>query len=204
MNTDERERILSGLGTGGGLLLRADVIGRQSIATPPRAALLDVDGVQVSASVLGVLSHRDQPLSAALLIAVAAAPPGLGAGARLPVTLVTAPLSGRLLPREAIFYDEGGAFVFQRIAAEPGSAAASAQAGSAASSGTSAKGVDTAPPAASEFRPARITLLGRVEDQCLVAGIDDDDEVVLRGGGALWSLLQIHGRVADGDDDDDD
>jgi hypothetical protein len=195
MNTGERERILAGLGSGGALLLRADVVGRQSIATPPRTALLDVDGVQVSARVLGVLSHRAQPQSAALLIAVAAAPPGLGAGARVPVTLMTEPLTGRLLPCEALFYDERGAFVFQRIAAEPGSAELP---------GTAAKPAGAAPGAASEFRTARIKLLGRVEGQCLVNGIDDDDEVVLRGGGALWSLLEIHGHVADGDDDDDD
>jgi hypothetical protein len=177
LDTGERERILSGLGTGGGLLLRAEVVGLQSIATPPRAALLDVDGVQVSARVLGVLSHRAQPQSAALLIAVTAAPPGLGAGARVPVTLLTETLNGRLLPRDAVFYDERGAFVFQQIHADPRSAT---------------------------FRSARVKLLGRVEDQVLVAGIDADDEVVLRGGGALWSLLEIHGRVAAGDDDDDD
>jgi len=192
MNANERERILSSLGSGGGLLLRADVVGRQSIATPPHAALLDVDGVQVSGTVLGVLSQRAQPQSAALLIAVAAAPPGLGAGARVPVTLVTPPLTGRLLPHGAIFYDERGAFVFQRIEAEPASAAAS---------GTSAKPAAATPTA---FRTARIKLLGRVEDQSLVSGIDDDDEVVMRGGGALWSLLQIHGHAVDGDDDDDD
>jgi len=177
MNTGERERLLSNLRSGGGLLLRADVIGLQSIATPPRAALLDVDGVQVSARVLGVLSHRDERQSAALLIAVAAAPPGLGAGARVPVTLVTEPLTGRLLPRDAVFYDARGAFVFQRIRTDPGSSA---------------------------FRIARVKLLGRVQDDCLVAGIDADDEVVLHGGGALWSLLEIHGRVAAGNDDDDD
>jgi len=190
LSPGERERILSDLGSTGGLLLRADVVGRQSIATLPRAALLDVDGVQVSARVLGILSRRAQPQSAALLIAAANAPPGLGAGARVPVTLLTAPLTGRLLPPDAIFYDERGAFVFQRIP-EPG-----------VSSRTSAKAAGAATSAASAFRTARIKLLGRVDDQCLVAGIDDDDQVVLRGGGALWSLLEIHGHVAVGDDDD--
>jgi hypothetical protein len=194
LGSGERDRILAGLGSGAGLLLRADVIGQQSIATPPRAALIDVDGVQVSARVLGVLSHRAQPQSAALLIAVAAAPPGFGAGARVPVTLVTAPLTGRLLPREAIFYDERGAFVFQRTS-EPAPAALP---------GASAQRAGTPGPAASAFRTARIKLLGRVGDQSLVAGLDDDDEVVMRGGGALWSMLEIGGHVANGDDDDDD
>jgi hypothetical protein len=195
LTKNDRERLLTDVGSGAVRLVRADLSGRQSIATPPRAALLDVDGVQVPASILGVLAQRHQPHGAALLLAVRSAPPGLGAGARLAVTLLNAPISGRLLPRDAIFYDEGGAFVFQQTA--------SRNRASTAAGKPALPAAGPAPPAIF-FRTARITLLGELEDEWLVAGIDDDDEIVLRGGGSLWSLLEIHGQVADGDDDDDD
>ena len=56
--------------------------------------------------------------SAGLLLEVEHAPLGLGAGARLRLWLYGRERSGMLLPREAILYDENGAYVYKQLAVE--------------------------------------------------------------------------------------
>jgi len=166
--------LVEGLTRGDGVLVRVDVLGRQSIGVTPARALLAVDGVQVPGRVLGVLRQSGEVQGVGLLIAVEHAPLGLGAGARVPVTLLAAPRNGRLVRRDAIFYDERGAYVYLRLAGTQGGNF--------------------------KFRAARIKLLFAAEDGWVVDGIDDDDEVVMRGAGALWSMQEERGP-ADSDED---
>jgi hypothetical protein len=169
----ERQKILTGLSSGRGLLVRADMLGRQGASTVPRRALLGVDGVQVPGRVLGVLRQTSELQSVGFLIAVDNAPLGLSGGARLPVTLLSTQRNGRLVRRDAIFYDEKGAYVYLRLAGKPGNDV--------------------------KFRAARVTLLFATDDGWLVDGIDDDDDVVMHGAGALWSLQEMHGEAEDDD-----
>jgi hypothetical protein len=167
----ELEKILAGLTRGNGLLVRADILGRQAVSVIPHGALLAVEGVRVPGRVLGVLRQANELQSVGLLIAVDHVPVGLSAGARLPVTLLSAQRSGRLVGREAIFYDEKGAYVYVKLAGQAGNEV--------------------------KFRASRVTLLFASDDGWLVDGIDDDDGVVMHGAGALWSLQEMHGEADD-------
>lgn len=170
----ERQEIISRFSSGRDLLVRADVLGRQGAGTVPRRALVEVDGIQVPGRVLGVLRQASELQSVGFLILVDHAPVGLSAGARLPVTLLSTQRNGRLMRRDAIFYDEKGAYVYLKLAGKPGNDV--------------------------KFRAARVTLLFAADDGWLVDGIDDDDVVVMRGAGALWSLQEMHGEAEDDDD----
>jgi hypothetical protein len=161
------------------LLVRADVPGRHLIGSLPDRALLDVDGVGVPGKVLGLLAQSgDEAQGAGVLVVVRNPPPGLGAGARLPVTLFGAQRSGVLVPRDALLYAESGALVYKRSKAQPGDKQA-------------------------RYAPVSVTLLQPQGDNWLVEGIDDDDDIVVHGAGVLWSLQGIVGHAA-GDIDDDD
>jgi hypothetical protein len=72
--------------------------------------------IQVPGHVLGALRQSSELQSAALLVEVPNAPSGLGPGARIPVALLTAERSGMLLPRDALLYDENGAYVYKQLA----------------------------------------------------------------------------------------
>ena len=72
-------------------------------------ALLDVDGAQIAAHVLGPLPRTDaQTQSAGWLLEVDHAPPGLGPGARATVRLAGAAAQGLLVPATSLIYAEQG------------------------------------------------------------------------------------------------
>jgi multidrug efflux pump subunit AcrA (membrane-fusion protein) len=142
----------------------------------PSKALLDVDGVQVPGRVLGALRETTELQSVGLLIEVPAAPPGLGPGARVPVTLLSAEQSGLLLPRSALLYDENGAYVYKEVAKQAGAEAV-------------------------RYVPVKVNLLLAYGDGWLVDGVDDDDDIVVRGAGVLWSLQGVGTQAVEDDDD---
>ena len=151
--------------------------GRHLLGALPGKAALDVDGIQVAGRVLGALRETAELQSVGLLIEVPGAPAGLSAGARVPVTLATAERSGLLLPRSALLYDEHGAYVYKQSAKQAGAEAA-------------------------RYAPVKVNLLFAYGDGWLVEGVDDDDNIVVRGAGVLWSL-QGMGAHSVADDDDD-
>ncbi|HEX3124051.1 MAG TPA: hypothetical protein VHQ21_12190 [Rhodanobacteraceae bacterium] len=181
MPAAERQKLIDRVAAAKTLLVRADLPGRHILAKAPDKALLDVDGVSVEAFVLGLGAPSGADAqSVAVLIEVRAAPPGLGAGARVPVALLGAPRTGVAVPRDAVLYDEGGALVYKQLAKQPGSTAA----------------------APARYTPVRVKLIQPHGDGWIVDGIDDDDDIVVHGAGVLWSLQGIIGHAA-GDNDDD-
>jgi hypothetical protein len=170
-----RQNIVEAVTSGRGLLLRADLPGRHSWGAAPAKALIDVDGIEVPGVILGTLRQSNESQSVGLLIEIANPPPGLGAGARVPVSLVSAQKSGMLLPRDAILYDENGAYVYKR----------------------SSKAAD----GRLNFLPVKVTLLLPYGDGWLVSGVDDDDDIVVRGAGVLWSIQGVGSHAVDDDDD---
>jgi hypothetical protein len=168
-----RERLLAAVASGRSLLLRAGVAGRHTLPAAPARAQLDVDGLKVSAQVLGVLRQSDATQSAGVLLGLARPPAGLGAGARVPVSLEMAERSGFLLPRDALLFDEVGAYVFKQLRAKP----------------------------KEKLRYVRVNvkLLLPHGGQWLLQGVDDDDDIVVAGAGVLWSLEGLRGRVVDDD-----
>jgi hypothetical protein len=170
-----RQNIIEAVTSGRGLLLRADLPGRHSLGAMPSKALIDVDGIEVPGVILGTLRQSTESQSVGLLIEIKNPPPGLSPGARLPVSLVAAQKSGMLLPRDAILYDENGAYVYKR----------------------SAKAAD----GRLNFLPVKVTLLLPYGEGWLVSGVDDDDDIVVRGAGVLWSLQGVGSHAVDDDDD---
>jgi hypothetical protein len=168
------------------LLVRADLPGRHILANLPDKALLDVDGVGVEGFVLGMGAlSGGEVQGVAVLIEVRAAPPGFGAGARVPVALLGAPRSGVVVPRDAVLYDEGGALVYKQLA----------------KAGSKRPPTADADPRA-RYAPVRVKLIQPHGDGWIVEGIDDDDDIVVHGAGVLWALQGIIGHAA-GDNDDD-
>jgi hypothetical protein len=173
---DARRKLFDFAANGMGLLVRADVPGRHSLGAAPDSALLDVDGIQVSGRVLGILRQSGEVQSVGVLIEVEHAPPGLGPGARIPVVLLAAPRDGMLLPRDALLYDENGAYVFKQLSKKTG---------------------DEKP----RYAAVKVKLLLAEGEGWLVSGVDDDDEIVVHGAGMLWSLQGVGTATADDDDD---
>ena len=176
MSPAERQKLLAAVARGQILLLRADLPGRHSLGSVPDTAQVDVDGIHVSGRVLGVMQQTDETQSVGLLVGVANAPAGLSPGARVPIALMMAKHSGVLLPREALLYDEHGAYVFEQVA-------------------------DKSAPGKARYARHDVKLLQRQGNGWLVSGVDDDDDVVFEGAGVLWSL-QGAGARADADDND--
>jgi hypothetical protein len=172
-----RQQQLDAVTSGRSLLVRADLPGQHIVGAMPARAMLDVDGIEVPGRVLGALTEFSDSQSAGLLIQIDHPPPGLAAGARLPLWLYGGQRTGMLLPREAILYDENGAYVYKRAA--PGAAAEKTR-----------------------YSALKVTLLMRYGDGWLVHGVDDDDEIVVRGAGVLWSLEGVGARAADEEDED--
>jgi hypothetical protein len=172
-----RQEILDAATTGRSLLVRADLPGRHSLGALPLKAVLDVDGIEVPGRVLGTLRQFSELQSAGLLIEVQHAPTGLGPGARVPLGLLSPERSGLLLPRDALLYDENGAYVYKQLT------------GKAAGEKT-------------RFVPVKVTLLLPYGDGWLVEGIDDDDDIVVHGAGVLWSLQGVGTHAADDEDED--
>lgn len=172
-----KQKTIAAVVSGAHLLVRAELPGRRSLGALPERAELEVDGVAVPARVLGPAATMQEAQGAGVVLDVDAPPPGLSAGARMPVTLLAAPRKGFMLPRGALFYGADGAFVFKRLAAKPG--------------------VDKI-----GFAQVKVTLLMPHADGWLVDGIDDDDEIVVQGAGALFSLAGTAGKPIAADDDD--
>lgn len=170
-----RQKVLDAAMSGHGLLIRADLPGRHSWGELPSKALLDVDGIQVSGRILGTLRQSGDLQSVGLLLEIQNAPPGLGPGARVPVTLLAAQREGLLVPREAILYDENGAYVFKQLTGKPGDQQA-------------------------RYTAVKVSLLAPYGDGWLVNGVDDDDGIVVRGAGVLWSLQGVGMNAPDDDD----
>ena len=172
----DRGAIIRASTRGHGLLLRADLPGRHILGALPSKAQLDVDGVLVPGRVLGALRETTELQSAGLLIEVPSAPTGLGPGARMPVILLASEHSGLLLPQSALLYDENGAYVYKQSAKQAGAEAA-------------------------RYVPVKVNLRFAYGDGWLVDGVDDDDNIVVRGAGVLWSLQGVDAHAAEDDDD---
>jgi hypothetical protein len=177
LSMSERQRLIDAASGGRSLLLRADVAGRHSVGTIPRDALLEVDGLQIPGRVLGPLRQAGEMQSAALLIEVKNAPSGLGPGARVPVALLAPARKGFVIPRDAVLYDDQGPYVFKQV-------------------------VNRSADRNLRYAPVKVTLLAAYGDGWLIDGVDDDDDIVVRGAGVLWSLQGMAGHAADGDEDD--
>jgi hypothetical protein len=173
--TGPRQKVLDAAMSGRGLLVRADLPGRHSLGEMPRKALLDVDGIQVSGRILGTLRQSSELQSVGLLLEIQNAPAGLGPGARVPVTLLATQREGLLVPREAILYDENGAYVFKRLTGKP---------------------IDQQ----ARYSAVKVLLLAPHGGGWLVTGVDDDDDIVVRGAGVLWSLQGVGVNAPDDDD----
>lgn len=174
----QRQALLSALLKGQRWLLRADLPGRQMLGALPQTAVLELDGLQLRARVLGWLPQTDPQLrSAGLLLQLDQAPAPLAAGTRLPVRLQLQAQSGLLLPASALIYDEHGAFVYRRLAK------ADAQ-------------------GRQQYAPVAVKLLQAYGDAWLVSGLKADDRIVVHGAGVLWSLQGLAGvQVEDQDGD---
>ena len=173
----ERRALLEALAGGERLLVRAAVPAyRLGAAVGPRA-LLDVDGVNVAARVLGPLPRVDpQSQSAAWLLEVGHGPQGFGPGARAGVRLETKPAAGLLVPATALVYSEDGAFVYRESRA--------------------------AAPDSLQYSPVPVRPLARVGAAWLVAGLGRGDQIVVQGAGVLWSMQGIGGFTAAEEDHD--
>jgi hypothetical protein len=174
----DRQKLIDAAAKGQSILVRAELSGRRATGQIPSKALIDVDGISVPAQVLGPLSQAGgDAQSAGVLIAASNAPSGIGPGTRMPITLVGAAVSGVLIPKEALLYEEGGAFVYKQTAKKSGDKD-------------------------EHYAPIKVKLLQPQGDGWIVSGIDDDDDIVMHGAGVLWSLQGVSGKAADDDDDD--
>jgi len=166
LGAQKRHALILALGANRQLLVRAGLPG-QLLADPvgPRA-LLDIDGVNVAARVLGSLPRTDPQLQgAAWLLAIERAPAGLGPGAHVRVLLERAPVKGLLVPAVALLYGENGAYVYRDARRSPGGK--------------------------HQYEAAAVQLLAAVGDGWLVSGLEASDAIVVQGAGVLWSLQGI-------------
>ncbi len=155
------------LARGRGRLLRADIPGRQRLEGLPTAAVLQVDGTEIPARVLGTLLRgAAETQGVALLLQVETAPQGLTTGARVLVSLSGRDQQGVLVPAAALLYGDQGAYVYRQLAA----------------SGAGGAGGKL------RYAPAAVRLLQPRGAAWLVSGIDSDDLIVASGAGVLWSL----------------
>jgi hypothetical protein len=202
MPTEARQKLIDAVVAGTVLLVRADLPGRHVVGSTPDRALLDADGINVPGQVLGLLSHKaEEGQGAGVLVEVRNAPAGLGPGARVPVALLGAKRSGLLVPRDAVIYDDSGAFVYKQLTVKPGGLSRPSMASGALGLVPGALG-PVPGDKQTRYKPVRVKLLQTFGDGWLVDGIDDDDNVVVHGAGVLWSLQGLVGHAA-GDIDDD-
>jgi hypothetical protein len=171
-----RHELLGAVVAGHAALVRADLPGRHSVGTLPAKALLDVDGIRVPGRVLGALGQPSELQSVGLLIEVRNPPAGLAPGARIPLALLSADVKGLLLPNDALLYGENGAYVYKKVAPKT-------------------------PNENVQYVAVKVTPLVPYGDGWLVKGVDDDDDIVVRGAGVLWSLEGMGAHPVDDDDD---
>ena len=170
-----RAKLIERVAAGRWLLLRADLPGRHSLGTIPKRALVDVDGVDWPARVLGPLPRASAPAqSIGLLLQISRPPPGLGPGAQLPVRLEGPDQVGRMVPDGSLLYGKRGAFVYRALP-------------------------EATQQAYTRFAPLAVTPLQAIGGAWLVSGLRANDRIVVQGAGVLWSLQGL-GRVSGGDD----
>jgi hypothetical protein len=174
MASARRQKLIGTVGAGKSALVRVDLPGQQSVGTVPQIATLEIDGVAVNGPVLGVLMQAGDSQSASV-VAEIEPPAGLAIGARVPAWVVWDARAGHLVPRGALIYEAGGAFVYHALDAKPGDDK-------------------------TQYARKKVTLLMQSGDGWLVDGLDDDDLVVVRGSAVLWSLEGI-GTMPEDDDD---
>jgi hypothetical protein len=164
----QREELLEALGRGQQCLLRADVPAQHGASAIGRA-LVEVDGINVAARVLGPLPRTDtQTQSNGWLLLLEHAPAGLGPDRRARVRLQSAaPATGVLVPAAALLYSADGTYVYRQLPKGGGAA-------------------DTFVYAAVTVRP-----LARLGNAWVVDGLARTDPVVVQGAGVLWSLQSI-------------
>jgi hypothetical protein len=173
----ERRALVESLGKGQRLLLRADVPGHHTGGGFGERALVDIDGVQVGARVLGPLPRTDaQSQSAGWLLEIEQVPPGVGAGARVPVRLQTRRVGGLLVPAAALIYAPQGAYVYRQQRAATADVI--------------------------RYQSVAVRPLARVGNAWLVQGLAVSDRVVVQGAGVLWSLQGISSISAAEEDHD--
>ena len=192
-----RQKLIDDCLRGHSLLVRVNLPGQHSLGELPHQALLNLDGAEIPARVLGALRQSAEVQGAGLLVEAEAAPAGVAAGAILPVALLTTQHKGMILPREALLYDENGAYVYKELRGKQRTPATS-------TSGTSGPGnanPDGAADGKAQFAPVKVTLVMPYGEGWLVQGVDDDDLIVVRGAGVLWSMQGVGSRPADEDDD---
>ncbi len=174
----QRASLIDALTSGRSVLVRADLPGRLRLGTVPQEAALTVDGTQVPARVLGTLAHSgNESQSVGLLLQSDHAPPGLGTGARVLVTLHGAASSGVLVPNSALLYGDQGPYVYRRLATRD-------QGGR------------------QQYAPAPVKLIQAAGSAWIVQGIDSDDIIVANGAGVLWSLQGLGTFSAEEEDHD--
>ncbi len=169
-----RQELIHAVRSGRSLLVRAEIPGRRSWGVLPREAFLEVDGVQVSGRIVGILGQTGDSQGAGLLMEVPLPPLGLGPGARVPLVLVSEQRTGRWVPRDALVFDQSGTFVYRQM--------------------PQVAGIEKI-----RYLPLKVELLMAVGDGWLVRGLDGDEDIVMRGAGVLWSLQGMSGTVADED-----
>src|SRR5947199_314910 len=102
----QRRALLEALTHGGQVLVRADVPAHPLGSTVDRHAVVVIDGVNVSARVLGPLPRTDGPAqTAGWLLQLERTPGALGPGARIEVRLQAAATAGLLGARLDVFPD---------------------------------------------------------------------------------------------------
>jgi hypothetical protein len=162
----QRRSLLEAVSQGALLLLRADVPGQRLGGAIDRHAIIEVDGVNVAARVLGPLPRTDAASqSLGWLLQLERNPEALGPGAHVAVRLQAAATAGLLVPATALLYSEHGTYVYRQL--------------------NDAR-ADTFHYAAVTVRP-----LTRVGSAWLVDGLERTDRVVVEGAGVLWSLQGI-------------
>jgi hypothetical protein len=174
----QRAALIDALSSGRAALLRADLPGRVRLGTVPQTATVSVDGAPIAARVLGPLprSAADSQ-SVGLLLQIDHPPSGLGAGARLLVSLRGGASSGVMVPNAALLYGEKGVYVYRQLE-NPGK------------------------DAKLQYAPVPVKLLQAAGDAWLVQGVDDDDLIVANGAGVLWSLQGLGTFSAEEQDHD--
>jgi hypothetical protein len=174
----QRDTLIAALAAGRSLLVRADVPGQHALGTMPSKALLLVDGMGVTARVLGPLPRTTPDLqSAGWLLEVEHAPAGLGPGARLRVTLEGAAVAGVLVPTAALLYGDAGPYIYRQSRTKTGDGK-------------------------KQYQPVMVKLLAPVGEGWLVGGLEDDDSIVVHGAGVLWSLQGLGSFSAAEEDHD--
>ena len=176
----QRTSLIEAVSSGRSILLRADLPGRLRLGTVPQTAMVSIDGTPVPARVLGTLQRSaTDSQSVGLLLQIDHAPGGIGAGARVLVSLQGGADKGVLVPSAALLYGDQGAYVYRRIG-----------------NGTATRD------GKQQFAPVPVKLLQASGDAWLVQGVDDDDFIVANGAGVLWSLQGLGTFSAEEEDHD--